>query len=193
MSVLKLSKNDIIRNNDNGEKIKLKKSNLSFDSTMLHGWEQSNRESLDIINSYNNRINKSEWLDEEDRTAYRKALDTYIETSNRLRGINKTFGEGYSDEDEQKWTDSIASMNKGYDEISGFYSQFGDEREYGQWYKTYTKQKEYESTLSAEDFEEYSQRGAGVTNPAWEEAHAPVNIGGWKPFGDGKTINNMVM
>ena len=130
MSVLKLSKNDIIRNNDKDEKIKLKRSDLSFDSAMVSGWEQANRQSLDILNDYNNRINKSEWLDKEDRAKYRSALDSYIETSNLLRGINKTFGEGYSDEDEQKWNDSIASMNRAYDSTEKYYSQWIDEKDY---------------------------------------------------------------
>ena len=130
MSILKLSKNDIIRNGDSEDKIKLKRSNLSFDSAMVSGWEQTNRESLDILNDYNNRINKSEWLDEEDRKKYRSALDSYIETSNNLRGINKTFGEGYSDEDEQKWADSIASMNAAYDSTEKYYSQWIDEKDY---------------------------------------------------------------
>ena len=130
MSVLKLSKNDIIRNEDKEEKIKLKRSNLSFDSAMVSGWEQTNRESLDILNDYNNRINKSEWLDEEDRKKYRSALDTYIETANYLRGINKTFGKGYSDEDEKKWSDSIASMNEAYASTDKYYSQWIDEKDY---------------------------------------------------------------
>ena len=130
MSVLKLTKNDIVRNGDNGEKIKLKRSDLSYDSAKVSGWEQANRQSLDILNDYNNRINKSEWLDEEDRKKYRSALDSYIETSNYLRGINKTFGEGYSDEDEKKWSDSIAYMNEAYDSTDKYYSQWIDEKDY---------------------------------------------------------------
>ena len=130
MSVLKLSKNDIIRNGDKEEKIKLKRSDLSYDSSRVSGWEQTNRQALDIINDYNNRINKSEWLSKEDRAAYRSALDSYIETSNLLRGINKTFGGGYTDEDEQKWTDSIASMNSAYDTTEKYYSQWIDEKDY---------------------------------------------------------------
>ena len=130
MSILKLSKNDIIRNEDKEDKIKLKRSDLSYDSAMVSGWEQANRQSLDVLNDYNNRINKSEWLDEEDRKKYRSALDTYIETANYLRGINKTFGEGYSDEDEQKWNDSIASMNEAYDSTEKYYSQWIDEKDY---------------------------------------------------------------
>ena len=130
MSVLKLSKNDIRRNEDKEEKIKLKRSDLSYDSTMVSGWEQTNLQAIDILNDYNNRINKSEWLDEEDRKTYKKALDSYIETANLLRGINKTFGEGYSDEDEKKWNDSIASMNEAYASTEKYYSQWIDEKDY---------------------------------------------------------------
>jgi len=130
MSILKLSKNDIIRNEDKEEKIKLKRSDLSYDSARVSGWEQTNRQSLDILNDYNNKINKSEWLSEEDRATYRKALDSYIETANYLRGINKTFGEGYTDEDEKSWLDSIASMNSAYDSTEKYYSQWIDEKDY---------------------------------------------------------------
>ena len=192
MSVLKLTKNDIIRNDDKEEKIKLKRSDLSYDSARVSGWEQANRQSLDILNDYNNRINKSEWLTKEDRENYRKALDSYIETSNYLRGINKTFGEGYSEEDEQKWSDSITSMNTGYDEISKFYSNFANDTEYNKWYKDSKTFEGLTSVKDAEDFGEYSQLGTTVSNPNWNDAHAPLDIAGWTPFGEGKAINNMV-
>ena len=54
------------------------------------------------------------------------------------------------------------------------------------------KEAEYNSVLSAEDFKQYTQIGAGVANPTWEDADAPLNILGWKPLGDGETITNMV-
>ena len=153
-------------------------SRKSYDSTVVYGWEQANRESLNLLNDYNNRINKSEWLDEEDRKKYRSALDSYIETSNLLRGITKSFGGGYTDEDEQKWTDSIASMNKGYEDISGFYGQFKNDTEY----KTYTKQQEYNSLRSAEDFENnkgYSSTEINVGDLAswWKNATSQYSLG----------------
>jgi N12 class adenine-specific DNA methylase len=191
MSVIKLSKNDITRNDDNS-KIKLKKSDLYIDSAMVSSWEASNKQSIGILNDYEKRINKGEWLDEEDRKAYKSAIDTYIKTSTSLRGIGKTLGEGYSDEDEKKWMEGIASINKGYDEISKHYSQFVNETEYTHWYNKNKKAQEYESTLSARDFAEYSQIGAGVANPTWDKAQAPVSILGWTPFGDGDDIGNMV-
>ena len=157
MSVLKLTKNDIIRNDDKEEKIKLKRSDLSYDSARVSGWEQANRQSLDILNDYNNRINKSEWLTKEDRENYKKALDSYIETSNYLRGINKTFGEGYTDEDEKNWNDSIASMNTGFDEISNFYSQFASDKEYDLWHESFKSDEEYAQYSKDIDLEKASQ------------------------------------
>ena len=161
MSVLKLSKNDIIRKKEQEDKIKLKRSDLSFDSARVSGWEQTNRQSIDIINDYNSRINKSEWLDKEDRAKYRSAIDSYIETANLLRGINKTFGEGYSDEDEQKWTDSIASMNQVFADVENLYSLYESADEYKSWKDEYDFQKaindKAQGILSAEDFAENSQ------------------------------------
>lgn len=122
----------------------------TYDFDVIYGWETTNKQSLDIINDYNNRINKSEWLDEEERKKYRSALDSYIETANLLRGINKTFGKGYSEEDEQKWNDSIASMNSGYDEINNLYGKYtsGDAfkkamEDAAAWQKDYDEKMSY--------------------------------------------------
>ena len=160
MSVLKLSKNDIVRKGDQDQKLKLKRSDLSYDSARVSTWEAENRKSLDVLNDYNNRINKSEWLSEEDRAAYRSALDSYIETSNRLRGINKTFGEGYSDEEEKTWADSVTSLNTGYDDISKFYSQFASDKVYSDWYEQYKSDQEYEK---------YNQYDAEKASTGWQK------------------------
>lgn len=161
MSVLKLSKNDITRNDDQEKKIKLKRSDLSFDSAMVSTWEATNKQSLDILTDYSNRINKSEWLSKEDRAAYRSALDSYIETSNLLRGINKTFGEGYSEEDEQGWLDSVTSMNTGYDEISSFYDQFASDKEYDDWQKLMQTESDYQKHFENID--------AGKASQGWQK------------------------
>ena len=153
-------------------------SRKSYDSTVIYGWEQTNRESLNLLNDYNNRINKSEWLTKEDRANYRKALDSYIETSNLLRGITKSFGGGYSDEDEKKWTGSIASMNKGYEDISGFYDQFANDKEYNKWYTDYTKQQEYNSLRSA-----LLYASNGVSKLFYNGRKATARFGGYRNVG----------
>ncbi len=100
-------------------------------------WETSNREALSILNDYTNRINNSEWLSEDDRKAYRNAMDTYISTANSLRRLNMIpgmiAGDDYNYEDEKKWSESVVAMMKGYDELSKYYSQFATEKEYNDY------------------------------------------------------------
>ena len=77
------------------------------------------------------------------------------------------------------------SVLDSYKKAKDFYAQFGTEEEYTSW-------KEIQDARSSEDFDEYSSAGTNVANPDWYDAHAPVDIFGWKPFGDGETVNNMV-
>ena len=174
MSILKLSKNDIIRKEDEEEKIKIKRTDLSFDSAMISGWEQANRQALEIINNYNNRINKSEWLDEEDRKAYKKAINSYVSTTNRLRGINKTVGEGYSEDDEKGWLDAVASLNKGYDDISSFYGQFASDKVYSDWLAQTESDEAYKANFSNIDVGKASQGwSAYLADEEKSKANAP--------------------
>jgi hypothetical protein len=66
-----------------------------------------------------------------------------------------------------------------------FYSQFDTEDAYNTW-------NEFNNGIESDDFEQYSNAGLSVANPDWEDRFAPVNIFGWKPFGDGEDINNIV-
>ena len=75
---------------------------------------------------------------------------------------------------------------------SRYYSQFESEDAYNKWYEDNKKVEEYKSVLDAEDFEKYSYLGKRVKNPDWKDAHAPFEIFGWTPFGDGDDIGNMV-
>ena len=91
---------------------------------------------------------------------------------------------------------AISELNKGYDSYvknAEVMEHFDSQDSYNKWYEKYKKEEdEKQAVLGAEDFEEYSTLGAGVVNPEWNAAHAPLDIAGWKPFGDGETINNMV-
>ena len=203
MSVLKLSKNDIKKSDDGDNKIKLKKSQVSYDSAMVSGWETTNKDSLNTLNNYYTKLNNNEWLSADDISAYRKALDSYISTSNRLRGLNKSIGDGYSEEDEKNWTDSIGSMNSTYDSVSKLHSSFKTAEAYDTWYKKETfideylkdadkattefeyddswikeadRRKEEDTILNSEDFEEYSQKGLAIENPSYWDSQKGLNI-----------------
>ena len=66
-----------------------------------------------------------------------------------------------------------------------FYSRFDTEDAYNTW-------NEFNNGIESDDFEQYSNAGLSVANPDWEDTFAPVNMFGWKPFGDGEDINNIV-
>ena len=212
MSVLKLSKKDITINNSDDNKIKLKKDQLSYDSAMLSGWEATNKSAIEILNSYNTKLQNKEYLTADDIASYKKAVEDYISSTNNLRGINKVFGNGYTDEEEKAWTDNITSLQSSPENLSNFYSQFKSEDDYNSWDKrekfieSYltnptkaTSEFEYEyawvkeadrrktiqTTKSYQDFDEYSQKGLSIENPsAWDSVKG-LNVGYYN-FKDGE-------
>jgi hypothetical protein len=150
MSVLKLSKKDITYKNeigvgggdDNEEIFKLKRSDISYDSAMFSSWEATNKASLNTLNNFYTRINKGEYLSSDDIKTYKSALDDYINTTNRLRGLNRNFGDGYSDEDEAEWNNSVTSMRGDYDNASKFYSSFKTETDYKDYLADYERRED---------------------------------------------------
>lgn len=72
-------------------------------------------------------------------------------------------------------------------------SHFDSEDAYNKWFEQYQREEaERNAILNAEDFAQYEEAGKNVENPSWDAARAPFDIGGWRPFGEGDTINNMV-
>ena len=128
MSVLKLSKKDIIMNEDDDNKIHLNKGQVSFDSAMISDWETRNKESYNILEEYRQKINNGGYLSADDLTAYRKAIDNYVETTSGLRGISKVFGQEVDDDD--TWSTTISQMESGFKDISEFYSKWKTEDDF---------------------------------------------------------------
>ena len=120
MAVFKATQNK----RDSAGKFKATK-NRSYDSTLVYDWETRNKESYDALEKYRQRINSGGYLSADDLTAYRKALDSYVETSTSLRGFSKAMGHGKDDDD--AWTKTIADMESGYKGISDYFSQWKTE------------------------------------------------------------------
>ena len=80
---------------------------------------------------------------------------------------------------------NASSIVDAFKNAKDYYSQWSTEDEYN----TY---EGYRSVLDSADHAEYSKAGASVENPTWKASREPINIFGWKPLGDGETINNMV-
>lgn len=129
--------------------------NRSYDSTMLYEWEKANKDSVATLNAFTTKSNNNEYLSSDDLDAYRKALDSYIESSNNLRGVTKSLG-GTLDDDDATWESKIASMNSAYEETQKHYGKWKNEKAYKknlerqkeQWEAAKAAQKEREGMLA---------------------------------------------
>ena len=129
----------------------------SYDSIMVYDWETKNKESISTLNNYYTKINNGEFLTADDITAYQTALNDYVNSSKSLRGINKSFGGTYSEEEEKKWNDSITLMQTDYDNASKFYSSFKNEDKYKDYLAGVQRQNElknYDLTAGATEIAE---------------------------------------
>ena len=129
MSVLKLSRKDIHKNDEDDQKIKLSKSQISYDSAMVSDWETRQKDAATTLDLYRERINSGGYLSADDLTAYRKALDNYVETASGLRGVSKALGQGNVDDDDT-WSTTISQMERVFKDISEYYSKWETEDSY---------------------------------------------------------------
>ena len=166
MSILKLSKNDIYKNGEDDKKIKLSRSQISYDSAMVSDWETRNKEAYDALESYRQRINSGGYLSADDLSSYRTALDSYVETSTGLRGISKAFGQGEMDDD-TAWADTISQMETGYKGISDYYSQWKTEADF---------------KVAMEQAKANEQRMAELTNGYDPTKHQQAGKAGWDAY-----------
>lgn len=114
----------------------------------------------------------SEWLN---RNKSKIEEDTYKSLSEVLSSFNS----------------NASSMLDGFKSASEFYSQFKTEDEYNEWNEYYKKKSaEEQEVMGADDYEEYSQKGAAIENPTMKGAEGWLTIGDWRLGGEG--IGNIV-
>ena len=124
--------------------------------------------------------------------SYGTATTTLQDLTSRNNAIKLWLGDNRTRLDEESYTSlskSLDDITSSFGSINSYYSQFDSEEAYNQWYES---TKEQRAVLGSEDFEEFYQTGKGVSNPSWESSQAPFEIFGWKPFGEGEKVTNMV-
>lgn len=164
MAVIKLSPENIHKN-DGSSKIKLDRSRISVDSARVSGYETQNKESYDALEKYRQRINSGGYLSAEDLDAYRKALDSYVETSTRLRDLSRFYGQSVDDDD--AWAKTIADMESGYRGISDYFSQWKTEVDF---------------RAAMEQAKAYEKRMAELTNGYDPTKNQQEGMTGWDDF-----------
>ena len=137
------------------------------------------------LNKYGTMIANGEYLTKDQLAEYSKLAKDYITVGGKLFTEENGYDQTAIDQFQRNHPHVASNAASVYD----FYSQFEDEESYN-WWKDY--QERWGHYTQSEDFEEYAAKGAGVTNPSWDDSRAPVDILGWTPFGEGKPVTNMV-
>lgn len=158
------------------------KLSIGYRQSALNGWQYSNKSALDIINEYQKKIQNGDWLSSEDRTTYKNAIDTYTSTGNKLREASKHYGQKYTADEEKSWTDSLSSLQSGYNSVNDFYNQFANDIEYGKWYDYNTKLTNYNNLTGASDYAENSKYIKGVADNRYNFINQSKGWGFANPF-----------
>ena len=106
-----------------------------------------------------------------------KAQESIIDASNK----DHQYWAQWSNKDEY---DTAVRYNKyqkkyegkGYDEVMSLLGQLKDGEE-----KEWLNARKYDYLANEADFKEYSQKGASIVNPSYEDAEGWANIFGWRP------------
>ena len=143
MSVFKATKNKKEEGKNSSNDTFKATKNRSYDSTMVYSWEKANKESIEILNTITTKSNNNEYVSSEELDTYRKALDSYIDSSNKLRDVSKWYG--MEIDDDETWKNTVTTLNSDYDTIQKYWSNWENEDAYK---KALAGQKEYEGWLS---------------------------------------------
>lgn len=156
-----------------------------------------------FIDNYNKRYESG---NESYRTDSSDWLSTITTQKNNFdkeaEGIKSTL-EQYKDFFEKDWLNSVYEALDGNSKVQSdiltnsteddkFWTSFKTEENYNKWKATQDKNKEI---MSAEDFDEYSQKGLAIENPSLYDAIKGLNITNpftgdkWRPFAEG--VNNV--
>ena len=161
MSVIKLSEKDIIRKSSS-DKIKLKKEDLSYDTTHILGIEKDYRESSSLINDYITRRNNQEWMSEDDVDSYRSALERYTSSANALR----KFGDS-NDEDDKKWSEYFTNLSTDIDTASELYGKYKTADSFNAAIKSWEEEEELKALdldTFKKDVDYYKTQSDNVNN-----------------------------
>ena len=127
--------------------------------------------------------------------SYEKASKSTSERRSNVKNLTReieSYKAYWDEETYNSLSSAVKQLQDGYDSYLGsakIRENFDSEDSYNLWYK---REKEKQDVLGAADFDQYTQVGANVNNPSYKDTQAPLDIFGWKPFGDGEDVNNIV-
>jgi hypothetical protein len=161
-----------------------------MDFSKVKDWFTESESTLNSISEYY-KANEGKWVSNYGGD-FASKLDELLNASSSVGFYLRNNKKEFADYDSvskalSEYRSFIEQYKKQNSSMAEFYSQFATEDEYNTWYEDYKKKQE---VLTAEDYEEYSQKGAAIENPTYREADGYLNIFGWRPFGE--DVGNIV-
>lgn len=182
MSVFKATKNKKEEGKNSSNDTFKATKNRSYDSTMVYSWEKANKESIEILNTITTKSNNNEYVSSEELDTYRKALDSYIDSSSKLRDVSKWYGMDI--DDDETWKNTVTALNSDYDTLQKYWSNWENEDAYNKyqigWLDTYTDVNE--ENIAAR--REYYQKNVDRISEIDKELEGIGYIGWWDYFSD---------
>ena len=185
-------------------------SNKKRETTTSRGWAEASKNFLSEVQQYYGKYHED---DEEVYIGFQSRASELLASADNWRKQHSGDDEAISyinsvvsalsdaknyalkSRDYYSQFDSELSYNryknyggKSYDEIQDILNNMEEDTEDYEWLKEYAPS----AVSNSEDFEHYSNLGKSVSNPSWKDAQTPWNIFGWKPFGEGEDIKNIV-
>ena len=128
-------------------------------------------------------------LDENTYREYLKSLDdTLAAHQDTVQWFADQVGTMRNFKDEAEYNRHMKYAGKDYDGLKNMLSDLEKDSEEYEFAKKYIPS----AVRNSKDFEHYSKLGTSASNPNWKDAQTPWNILGWKPFGEGEDIKNIV-
>ena len=161
-----------------------------MDSSKVKDWFTESESTLKSMSDYY-KANDGKWVSNYG-SDFASKLNELLNASSAVGYYLRNNKREFSDYDSvskaySEYRSALDQFAKQNSSMSEFYSQFATDDEYNTWYEDYKRKQE---VLTAEDYEEYSQKGAAIENPTYREADGYVNIFGWRPFGE--DVGNIV-
>lgn len=161
-----------------------------MDFSKVKDWFTDSESTLKSMSDYY-KANDGKWVNNFGGD-FASKLDELLKSSSAVGFYLRNNKKEFADYDSvskalSEYRSAFDQFSKYNSSMAEFYSQFESEDQYNTWYEDYKKKQE---VLTAEDYEEYSQKGAAIENPTYREADGYLNIFGWRPFGE--DVGNIV-
>jgi len=99
---------------------------------LLEEAERRHEEARQSLNAFRQNFSDGEYMSQRDLLDYRRNIENYANTGNRLRQLYKEQGRPMKQDEENQWQEQLRMLSESYDEATSFYGQFQNAEDYNE-------------------------------------------------------------